>query len=76
MSLNENPALQQLKNTMRQILAAQNPQAALNQMLLNNPQTANLIQLIKDNGGDPKAAFFNYANQLGVNPQQILNYLL
>lgn len=76
MSLNNNPALQQVKNAMQQIRAAQNPQAALNQMLLNNPQTANLIQLIKDNGGDPKKAFYNYANQLGVNPQQILNYLL
>lgn len=76
MSLNNNPALQQLKNMMHQIRAAQNPQAALNQMLLNNPQIASVIQLIKENGGDPKTAFYNYANQLGVNPQQILNYLL
>lgn len=54
---------------------AQNPQRALNEMLMSNPQIANIVQLIKNNGGDPKTAFLNYANQLGVDPQQILNLL-
>lgn len=54
---------------------AKNPQQALNQMLMNNPQIGNVIQLIKNNGGDAKTAFFNYANQLGVNPQEVLDLL-
>lgn len=54
---------------------AQNPQRALNEMLLNNPKIADALQLIKNNGGDSKTTFFNLANQLGVNPQDILNIL-
>lgn len=54
---------------------ARNPQQAFNEMLMSNPQISNIIQLIKNNGGDTKTAFFNYANQLGVNPQDILDIL-
>lgn len=73
--MRNNPGIQQVLKMKQTIQAAQNPQQALNQMLMNNPQIANAIQFIKNNGGDPKTAFLNYANQLGVNPQEIINLL-
>ena len=54
---------------------AQNPQLMLNQMLMSNPQLQQAMELIKQNGGDPKTAFYNYAKQLGVDPETVLNSL-
>lgn len=46
-----------------------------NQMLSNNPQLKQVMSFIQQNGGDPKQAFYNYAQQVGVNPQDIINQL-
>ena len=54
---------------------AQNPQLALNQLLMNNPQLNQASEFIKQNGNDPKTAFFNLARQKGIDPQSILNQL-
>jgi len=70
-----NPQIQQLKGLMNQIKAAQNPQMMLNQMLVNDPRFASIIDVIKNNGGDPKTAFFNLCKQQGIDPQAILNQL-
>lgn len=51
----------------------QNPQLALNQMLLNNPQLKQAFDYIQQNGGDPQQAAMNYAHQLGLDPQQVIN---
>ena len=67
--------IQQVKNLMNQIKTAQNPQLMLNQLVSSNPQLQNALNFIKQNGGDPKTAFFNYARQQGVDPQEILNLL-
>lgn len=47
-----------------------NPNAVLNKLMEQNPQ---IMELIKQSGGDPKAAFYNLAKQKGVDPNQILN---
>lgn len=60
---------------MLQIKNSANPQYMLNQILANNPNTAKALDLIKQNGGNAEQAFYNYANQIGVNPQQFLNQL-
>lgn len=54
---------------------ATNPQLALNQLLLNNPQLQNVINLIRQNGGNPQQTFYALAKQKGVNPDEILNML-
>ena len=54
---------------------AQNPQLFLNQMLSSNPQLQQAINLIQQSGGDPKTTFMNMAQQMGVNPQDVLNQL-
>ena len=60
---------------MQQVQMAQNPQLALNQLLMNNPQLNQASEFIKQNGNDPKTAFFNLARQKGIDPQSILNQL-
>ena len=49
-----------------------NPQAMVNQMLSQNPQ---INQVINQYGGDPKTAFYKYAEANGVNPDEILKMM-
>lgn len=54
------------------IKSANNPQALLNQMVGNNPQ---IKQIIDQYGGDPKTAFYGFAEANGVDPNEIINML-
>lgn len=54
------------------IKSTNNPQALLNQMMNNNPQVR---QIINQYGGDPKTAFYKYAEANNINPDDILNML-
>ena len=54
---------------------SQNPQLLLNQMMTNNPQMKQVMDIIKQAGGDPKKAFYSLAEQKGVDPEEILNML-
>ena len=47
----------------------------LQSMIQSNPQMQNVMNYINQNGGDPKAAFYNLAKQKGVDPEQVLNIL-
>ena len=67
--------MQQIKGIMNQIKMAQNPQYALNQIVMNNPQFAQVVNLIKSMGGNPQQAFYNLAQQRGIDPQVVLNEL-
>jgi len=49
-----------------------NPQAMLNNMLMQNPR---VTELINQYGGDPKTAFYALAQQRGINPDEILTML-
>ena len=67
---------QQIKNIADQLRSMQTPQGALNQMMLNNnPQLQNALKYIRENGGNPQAAFMNYARQMGIDPQQFLEQI-
>ena len=61
-----------IKNMFNMIRSAKNPQAALNQMIQNNPQISRILQ---QNGGDPQRAFYSVASQLGVDGDEIINML-
>lgn len=58
---------------MNVVRAAQNPQYAFNMMLANNPKLQQAMTFVKQFGGNPETAFYNYARQLGVDPQEVLN---
>lgn len=49
--------------------------SAVQQMSNNNPQMQQVMQVIQQNGGDARAAFYNMAQQRGVDPNAILNQL-
>ena len=67
--------MQPIKQAMNMARAAGNPQMMLNQMLSNNPNYAQVQQIIQQHGGDPKQAFYSMCNQMGVDPNEILNAL-
>ena len=61
------------KQAFNMIRASGNPNMMIQQMLGNNPQYAQIQKLIADNGGDPQKAFYNLANQMGVDPNEVIN---
>ena len=71
----QNNGLQSLKNMMRMFKAAQNPQAFVMSMMANDPQAANVTNLIQKHGGDAKAAFYDLAKQKGIDPEEFLREL-
>ena len=64
--------VKQLMNTVRM---ARNPQAMMNQMIQTNPQLKQAMDFVNSSGKSPEQAFYALANQMGVNPQEILDGL-
>ena len=86
----DNPALNPLMPTMQQRIQSaaapvkslmqamktmQNPQAALQQMLAQNPNYQQAMAMIQKYGNDPGQAFYELAKQNGIDPNEILNAL-
>ena len=65
----------QIRNMMQMIRGSGNPQAMLQQMMQNNPQYQQVMQLVNQAGGDPRQAFYQMAQQMGVNPDEIISML-
>ena len=58
---------------MAQMLkTSNNPQAMVNQLVNKNPHIQRIIQQY---GGDPKTAFYKYAEANGIDPNEVLNML-
>lgn len=64
-----------LLNLLAEIRKSPNPESAIESMVVNNPQYANVMNYISQNGGSAKAAFYNMAAQKGIDPNSILRYL-
>ena len=64
-----------IKNAMNMARSIGNPQMMINQMLSQNPNYAQVQQIIQQYGGDPKQAFYGMCQQMGVDPQEILKQL-
>ena len=65
-----------IKQIMRTVQMARNPQMALNQLINSNPQMKQAVEYIQANGGNPRDAFYKLAEEKGVNPDSILNSLM
>jgi hypothetical protein len=61
-----------MMNTLKGI---NNPSAMLNQFASSNPQLKQAINLVNNSGGDPKKCFYQLAEQMGVDPNDVLNAL-
>jgi len=57
-------------------MSLSNPQAMMNQMLMNNPNVQQALTFIKQAGNNPQTAFINLAKQKGINPQEFINELM
>ena len=68
----KSPMLAQAKQMVQMVKSSGNPQAMVNQMISKNPQ---VNQIIQQYGGDPKTAFYKYAEANGVDPNEILNMM-
>lgn len=64
--------LNQIKQMAQTLKATNNPQAFANQMMANNPQVQ---QIINQYGGDPRTAFYKYAEANNIDPNEILKML-
>ena len=67
--------LEQIRQMMNLVRSSSDPRMALQTMIQSNPQMQNVMNYINQNGGDPKAAFYNLARQKGVDPEEVLNIL-
>lgn len=67
--------ISQIKNMMQMVRSAGNPQAMLQSMASQNPQVKQVIDLIQKDGGDAKKAFYDLAQQKGVDPDAIIKTL-
>lgn len=65
----------QIKQMMNMVNMAGNPQAMLNQLMMNNPQMKQAMSIVEKYNGDSMKALYGEAERMGVDPQEILNML-
>ena len=65
-------SIRQLYNLVRN---SNNPTLMLQNLAESNPQVKSTLDLVKQYGGNPQAAFFALAKQKGIDPNQILDIL-
>ena len=63
-NLNQNKIMQ----AVSQIKSIGNPQMMLQQM----PQYRQVMDYVNANGGDPKSAFYKKAQEMGIDPDEVI----
>lgn len=69
LSRRTNPQIDRFRSLMQ--MAKGNPGAVLEGMMQRNPAYAQVIKLVRQNGGDPQKAFYALAKQKGYDPDQL-----
>lgn len=70
------PQTQNPQNELIQALKkSSNPEAFVRNMISTNPQFQSIYQLFQGSGMTPKQFFYQYAQQNGVDPNQVLGML-
>lgn len=64
-----------LKQMLNMVRTSRDPNMVMQQLINSSPQMRQVMDVVRQNGGDPKTAFYNVAKQRGVNPEDILNML-
>lgn len=64
-----------IQNVVNMFKFAKNPNLLLQHLSKQNPMLANIMNLVSQNGGDPKKTFYEEARKRGVDPNQVLNML-
>ena len=68
MNSQQNELIQALKNSS-------NPESFVRNLILTNPQAKTIYNKYQQSGVTPKQFFYQYAQQNGLNPNQVLNSL-
>ena len=66
---------QPVRQMMSMVRTAQNPQAALNQLIMNNPQMKQVMDIVQKHGGDPMVALRKEAEAAGISMDEIMGML-
>jgi len=72
----QNQQTTSLLNLYKQVRNSSNPNQMMQNLLANNSDFQQIMNYIRDNGGDAKTAFYNMAAQKGVDPNSIINSLM
>lgn len=67
--------IRQIKQAMGVLKNANNPQALLLQMAQNNPQMAQVLEVVKKYNNNPMEALTDIAKKNGYDPQAIIELL-
>lgn len=67
--------IQNIKNMMNMFNMSQNPQQAIQQLAMQNPQINQIMEMAKSTGGNLEQLFKNMCQQQGVDPNTIINQL-
>ena len=67
-------SLKMAKNLMAQVRSANDPNAMLNYLASQNPKLREVLDMANGNKS-PKELFYERANAMGVNPDEIINQL-
>ena len=59
----------------KSVMNAQNPTDMFNSLLPNNPQLQQVMNYVKQHGGNPQQAFYDLAKERGVDPNSVLSAL-
>jgi len=68
--------LSTLRNNFKNIqslLKSSNPQELIQSLVQNNPQMQSVLQLFQNSKMTPKQFFYQYAQQMGIDPDQFIN---
>lgn len=57
----------------KMVQQSKNPNNIMMSLIKQNPQMREALELVQQNGGNPKEVFYKLAQQKGVNPNSILN---
>ena len=68
-----NPMMNQIKQTIQMVKASQNPQAMLNQLIINNPSYKQAMDIVNQYGGDVNKALNETVSQMGIDPKEIMS---
>ena len=63
------------KTLLQNFLKSSNPTQMLQNMIQSNPKMQNIMQLFNSSGMTPKQFFYQYAQQNGIDPTQLIKSL-
>lgn len=67
--------IQSVKRMVNMFKSISNPQQALQSIAQQNPEMAQIMNMVNNSGMSPKQMFMQMAQQQGVDPNSIINML-